>query len=268
VARGAARVESQEQVVVKDGDTYRIELRPRLWSEDWNSAMSLATNLAVADSLLRAGTGLFRVMPAPDERAMRRLRHTAHALGIEWKGDTPLADIERTLDPADPKHSAFRLAIRRAGGGARYVGFTSDEVPWHAAVAATYAHVTAPLRRLADRFVIAAALAVTAGRQVPDHVQEAFARLPDVMERAESRAAQIDHAVIDLVEAAVLQSRVGATFPAVVTDTDERGARIQLCDVAVVARIPSTNVEPGESVRVKLLEADPIRRAVSFSRVA
>ena len=267
-ARGAARVEAPEQVVEKDGDSYRIEFRPRLWSEEWNSALSLATNLAVADALLAAGTGLFRVMDAPDERAVRRLRHTARALGIEWHGHTPLADVERTLDPADPKHSAFRLAIRRAGGGARYTAHVPGEVPWHAAVAATYSHVTAPLRRLADRFVIGAACAVATGRAVPDDVEQAFALLPEVMERAESHAAQIDHAVIDLVEAAVLQSRIGSTFTAVVTDTDDRGARIQLCDVAVVARVSAKNLEPGDQIRVKLAEADPTRRVVEFSRVA
>jgi hypothetical protein len=45
----------------------------------------------------------------------------------------------------------------------------------------------------------------------------------------------------------------------VVTDTDERGARIQLCDVAVVARITGVHLEPGESIRVKLDAADPER---------
>jgi exoribonuclease R len=41
-------------------------------------------------------------------------------------------------------------------------------VPWHAAMAATYAHATAPLRRLADRYVVRAALAIANGRSVPE----------------------------------------------------------------------------------------------------
>jgi len=135
-------------------------------------------------------------------------------------------------------------------------------------MAATYAHVTAPLRRLADRYVIAAARATCRGEPVPDDVEAAFAQLPDVMERAETRASRVDRAVIDLVEAVVLQDRVGSTFPAVVTDTDERGARIQLSDVAVVARITGVHLEPGESIRVKLDAADPEKRSVTFSRVA
>jgi exoribonuclease R len=55
------------------------------------------------------------------------------------------------------------LAIRRAGRGASYVPWRAGEVPWHSAMAATYAHCTAPLRRLADRYVLQAILAIANG---------------------------------------------------------------------------------------------------------
>jgi exoribonuclease R len=103
---------------------------------------------------------------------------------------------------------------------------------------------------------------------VPEHVDAAFGTLPAVMERAESQAGRVERAVIDLVEAAILEHRVGSTHAAVVTDVDDRGARIQLCDVAVVARITGVHVEPGEQIRVKVAEADPERRVIAFTRVA
>ena len=59
------------------------------------------------------------------------------------------------------------LAIRRASGGADYVPYRTGVVPWHSAMAATYVHATAPLRRLADRYVVRAALAVANGEPVP-----------------------------------------------------------------------------------------------------
>jgi len=268
-ARGASRVEPPEQEVEPDGSGgYRISFRPRLPTEDANASMSLATNLAVANALFAAHTGLFRVMPEPDERAVQRLRHTARALGIDWPANVSLADIERTLDGAQPRHAAFMLAIRRAGGGASYVPFEAGVTPWHAAMAATYAHATAPLRRLADRYVVLAALAVANGQPVPDEVSAAFARLPAVMEHAESIGGRIERAAIDLAEAVVLRGREGSTFKAIVTDDDERGARIQLCDVAVVARVATNHVDPGDEIRVKLVEADPVKRSVRFERVA
>jgi exoribonuclease R len=135
-------------------------------------------------------------------------------------------------------------------------------------MAATYVHATAPLRRLADRAVVLAALAVANGRPVPDDVQEAFAALPAVMERADATGNRLDRTVLDLVEAVVLQERVGEVFDAVVTDLDERGARIQLCDVAVVARVATDGVEPGDTVQVRLVETSPERRLVRFERVS
>jgi exoribonuclease R len=159
------------------------------------------------------------------------------------------------------------VAIRRAGGGADYVAYTDGVVPWHAAMAASYAHVTAPLRRLADRFVIAAVHATSRGERVPDHVEAAFAELPAVMDRAEARAGQVERAVIDLVEAAVLEGRVGSTFAAVVTDADDRGARVQLCDPAIVARITGVDVQPGDHITVRVDAADPETRTVELSQV-
>jgi exoribonuclease R len=90
-------------------------------------------------------------MAEPDERAVNRLRYTAKAFGLMWPATATLDQFERTLDAADAKQAAFMLAIRRAGKGASYIPYQGDAVPWHAAMAATYAHATAPLRRLADR---------------------------------------------------------------------------------------------------------------------
>jgi VacB/RNase II family 3'-5' exoribonuclease len=267
-SRGASRVEPPEQIVESTGDGgYQLEFRPRLWSEAQNAALSLATNLAVADALYAAGTGLFRVMPEPDERAVNRLRHTARAFKLEWPKDMPLNDFERTLDAAKPADAAFMMAIRRAGGGAQYVPFDAQHKPWHSAMAATYAHSTAPLRRLADRYVVQAALAVANGQPVPDAVQAAFVELPEVMDRADDTGSQIERAVIDLAEAALVANRVGQKFEAVVTDIDDRGARMQLCDVPLVTRITARGVEPGEQIRVKLTSVDLGRRVVEFSRV-
>ena len=114
----------------------------------------------MADALQAAGTGLFRVMDAPEGKALRRLRHTAQAFGLQWPTETSLDAFGRTLDPTQPSDAAFMMAVRRAGGGASYVPYREGVRPWHAAMAATYAHATAPLRRLADRYVVQAALAV------------------------------------------------------------------------------------------------------------
>ena len=265
--RGASRVDPPEQGVERVGDGYALTFRQRRPAEDANAALSLATNLSVAAALQAAGTGLFRTMPEPDERAVRRLRLTARAFGVDWPDSESLADLGRRLDPDHPRDAALMLAIRRASGGADYVPYRPGEVPWHAAVAATYAHATAPLRRLADRYVVLAALAVANGRAVPEPVEAAFARLPEVMDRADARAGSIERAVVDLAEAVVLHGQEGRVFDAVVTDVDDRGARVQLNELAVVGRVVAHQVHPGDTVRVRLAQADPAARQVDLQRV-
>ena len=265
-ARGASRVDPPQQQVVRAEDgSFALEFRAVSAAEQSNAALSLAANLAIADALYQHGTGLFRVMPEPDDRAVRRLRHSAEALGVDWPKTMPLQERERNLDPNDPKQAAFMLAIRRAGVHASYEPFHQGQRPWHSAMRATYVHATAPLRRLADRFVCEAALAIANGQAVPDSVRSAFERLPDVMNRADARAGQADAAVLELAESVILSGREGETFDGTVTDIDERGARIQIAQPAIVIRIPANGLAIGAAVSLRLDEADPARRLSKFS---
>ena len=267
-ARGAARVDPPEQEVERDdAGRFRLSFRPWLPSETANAALSLATNIAIAEALLAHRTGIFREMPPPDDRAVARLRRTARALKLEWPENATLAQFERTVDPATVAGAAFQFAVRRAGSGAHYAGWQEGHVPWHAALGATYTHATAPMRRLADRYVLEAVLALANGQAVPDRVSEAFARLPAVMDAADAREAAVERAVIDLAEAALLEGREGETFAAVITDRDERGARIQLTDLPIVSRVDAHRIAAGDAIRVRLVEADPVRRSLRFERV-
>ncbi len=268
IARGAAPVDPPEQEVERSTHGYRLAFRPRLASETANAALSLATNMAVADAMQRAHAGLFRVMPEPDDRAVGRLRHTAHAFGLVWPNAEPLETYVRTLDANDAAHAAFLLAVRRAGGGAAYVAYAPGTVPWHSAVAATYAHATAPLRRLADRYVVQTVLAVANGHEVPVAVAERLSQLPTAMARAASKSAQVDRSVIDLAEAVLLSGREGQTFTAVVVEDDDEISKIQLAEIAVVAKVAAKGLRPGDECRVKLVSADAVRREVRFERVA
>ena len=100
-ARGAARVDEPEQLLSRDAaGHFTLEFRPQLEAEIQNASLSLAANLAIADALLAHRTGLFRVMPEPDERSIWRLRHSAKALGLVWPKAMPLKTFEQSLDAA------------------------------------------------------------------------------------------------------------------------------------------------------------------------
>lgn len=273
--RGAARIDTPEQEL-QATETGRLVLsfRKRQPAEDQNAALSLAANLAVAQLLLEHHTGLFRVMKEPDADAIARLRMQAAALDVRWAADEPLKMLERRLDPNQAAEASLMLAIRRAGHGASYSPYQAGKKPWHAAVAATYAHATAPLRRLADRYVVEAALALANGRSVPGHVEDAFSELPLVMARAGNLSGRTEAAVLDLAEAVMLRDREGELFDALVIDAAV-GNRItaQLAKLPVVVRLNWNGgvmgeMKFGEQVRLRLDRVDLPSRRAQFSAVS
>lgn len=269
VERGAPRVEFPEQEIEQHGDgSFALTFRPRAEAEEQNASMSLATNMAVGAALYAAGTGLFRVMPDVDDRRHRRLRHSAKAFGLDWADGVSLDAFERSLPRDDPRTSAFLMAVRRAAGGASYAPFDADERPWHSAVAATYAQATAPLRRLQDRYVVEAALAVADGTPVGDDIAAAFDVLPAAMAAADNRANRAERQALELAEAVCLSGREGEIFDAVVVDEGEWGVEVQIAEPAVLARIRARGVDPGDDVRVRLVSVDVERFEIGFERVS
>lgn len=260
-----------EEVGDDDGDGYRLRYRPRSVVEDWNAQISLLTGMAAAAVMVQGRVGVLRTMPAPDDRTVARFRRQARALGVDAPADQPLGELLRSLDPATPAHLAVLHGSTVLFRGAAYTAF-DGEVPQglvQAAVAAPYAHVTAPLRRLVDRFGLVTCEHLLRGAEVPAWVREALPTLPETMQASDRLAGSLERAVIDLVEAATLQQRVGQEFGAVVVDAPEgeEGERasslVQLADPAVLARC-SGDLEPGTQVRVRLVEADVERRVVRF----
>jgi exoribonuclease R len=268
--RGAPRVDFPEQELVRteDGGGWRLQFDARLESELHNAGMSLATNLAVADAMYAAKTGLFRVMDDVPQEAVQRLRYAARAFGLDLPADMTLAQFQRSLPRDDQRTAAFLLAMRRTTGGARYEPYTADAKPWHAAMAAMYAHATAPLRRLADRYVVEATLAIANGKSVPDHVEQGFAELPTVMERYDLLGNRVDNAVIDLAEAVLLTGREGDLFDGVIVDENRNGPVMQIAEPAVLASVRASRVNPGDEIRVKLIAADTDSRNIEFQRVS
>ncbi len=264
--RGAARVDPPEQELERDGESrYRLSFRVHRASEEANATLSLAANIAIAQALHAAGTGMFREMPAPDERAVARLRQAARGLGLNWHDAMPLGEFERTIDPRTVAGAAFQLAVRRVGTGASYVPFRAGHTPWHAALAAIYTHATAPMRRLGDRYILDTVLALVEGGPVPEPAL--FERLARTVNAADAREGAIERAVLDLAEAVLLAGREGEVFRALVTERDDKGARVQLRDIPVLARVDTGSVAAGEALMVRLVGADPVRGEVRFERV-
>ncbi|MGI9605656.1 MAG: RNB domain-containing ribonuclease [Acidimicrobiales bacterium] len=268
VERGAVSLKLAQQEVVANGDGFELEYDISRPVEGWNAQISLLTGIAGAKIMLEGGIGILRTLPPADGRTVKELRQTAKALGVDWPKDRSYADVVRGLDPNDPQQAALIAQSARGLRGAGYVAF-DGELPGatrHSAIAAEYAHVTAPLRRLGDRFANECILAHVDGRDPADWVREALPELPKLLGRARNREGSLDRAAIDLIEAAILREHVGQTFQGIITNEDDDGrTRIQLRDPAVVAY--SRGGELGDEVTVRLTSADLSARMVTFDLV-
>ncbi|HVT22690.1 MAG TPA: RNB domain-containing ribonuclease [Mycobacteriales bacterium] len=264
--RGAVALPEPEQQVVGNGSSWTLSYRAPLPVEDWNAQMSLLTGMSAARLMLDAGVGLLRTMPPPDPQTVASLRRSALALGVAWPDGTPYAEAIRTLDPNQPAQAALVRLAAVLFRGASYVAFDGNPPAQtiHSAVAAPYAHATAPLRRLADRYVSECCLSICAGKPVPDWVRQALPGLPEAMADADRRAHAVDRAVVDLAEALVLQDKRDEVLRGVVVEPGPHG-EVQLREPAVRARLDGADLPLGKEVDVRLSELDLARRRVTFA---
>jgi exoribonuclease R len=257
-----------------DGNGWRLEYRARRPVEDWNEQMSLLTGMGAADLMVRHHVGLLRTLPEPPPHAIARLHRTARALGIAWPAAMRYPDFIRSLDPSDPRHVSMMVSCTSVLRGAGYAAFDGElpPHPMHSALASTYAHATAPLRRLVDRYAGELCVALCAGRAVPAWVLEALPGLPRTMAMADQRAGRYERAVIDLAETLVLAPHVGETFEGSILEVDgenrHRGTAM-LHALAIEAPVEADHDLPlGDLVRLRLDSADPASRRLSFRMVA
>jgi exoribonuclease R len=261
-SRGGVSLRLPEQEVAHGRDGWSVAYRVPLPTEDWNAQISLMTGMAAARLMLTGGIGLLRTQLAPGPKALRRLRTAATALGAPWPESQAYPDWIHTLDPAVPAHAALLHQAAGSGHGAGYTAFDGPSPPdaGHFAIAACYAHVTAPLRRMADRYALEVCVALCAGTEVPAHVRAALPELPAQMAAGTQRAGRAERAVIDLLEVTVLADRVGERFDAVAIDDNV----VQLRDPAVRTRIDGPVPAVGAALTVRLEAVDVAARTVRF----
>ena len=271
--RGGVNLPIPDQEVVTSNHGWGLEFRAPLPVEGWNAQISLLTGMAAADLMMKGKIGILRTLPESPDDLRRKLGNTAKALGITWPDGTSYAAFIHGLDPKVPAHAAMLAACTVLFRGAGYTAFAGSvpEKPEHAAMKADYAHVTAPLRRLVDRWTGEICVALSAGAEVPAWVRESMDEIPKMMDEADRRAHAYERSIVSMVEAGLVAEKIGSEFDGVITDVDDRESTrgiVALSTLAVEGRITGPTPLPlGQMVRVKLVEADIAKRTVAFELV-
>jgi len=265
--RGGVSIAAPSQEVTRVRDGYELTYDAALPVEGWNAQVSLLAGMCAAATMIDGGIGIVRTLPPPDEGVLRRLRRAAGALGVDWPEGRAYADVVRDLTVADPRHAAFLTQALEALRGAGYSLIEPKPAPppMHGAIAAPYAHVTAPLRRLVDRFANEIVLALCADQEPPSWARDSLPALPGLMQDADRREKAVERAVVDLVECLVLRTHVGQTFPGTVIDVDDDRATVQLTAPPVIATLATDGLALGAPVEVRLAAVSLEARRVEFS---
>ena len=276
VTEAAGSAEDSKSAEAPGPSGYRLAYRVPVPAEQYNAQISLLTGMCAARIMVECGVGILRTLPPARPEDYARLRRVAAALGIDWPAAQPYPELVRSLDHAIPAHVAFMeqaMSLFRGSGylafGVGGVGVPADdeaadsEEAVHSAIAARYAHVTAPLRRLVDRYGEEVCIAACAQAPVPEWVLQALPDLPDVMEQAGRRARAIGRGALTALEALVLRGHEDEVFDGVITSEREGRGELVLTEPAVVTEVrrgsgqSGDRLPIGERVRVRLLSADP-----------
>lgn len=269
IERGAITLRLPEQEAVRVEGRWKLVCRDEKAADRWNAEVSLLAGMVAADLMVERGTGILRTLPAPDDDSLGRFRGAVKGLGIAWSRDESVAELLDGLDPARPRQMAVFDAAAALVRGSAYLGFR-DGAPGgdigHGGVAAPYAHVTAPLRRLGDRFTLAACVAIAAGAEIPEWVATAVEDVADVMTQTSHRAGQVEARCLNAAEAWVMGERIGDRFEAVVVDDRGSGVDVWIEDPSIVACAGGIRAKSGQVITVEVDDVDVSRGIIRFTQ--
>jgi exoribonuclease R len=240
---------------------YALVLEESTDAERWNEQVSLLTGHAAATRMLDAGVGLLRTMPPFAEVDVAKLRRIARTLGFAWPEGTSYAAFMHALPLDHPHLEVLVRQARRVMRGADYVAFEGapPAQPLHGALAMPYAHVTAPLRRLADRYVLDLLVTLASGGRPSAADVETLRELAPVMETAGTRERILERRVVDMGEAWALRERCGDVLPAVIVDARRGQLEVQVDEppIRAIVDVGDDLLPPlGARVRVRLATVD------------
>jgi exoribonuclease R len=258
--RGGASLNLPETRIVATPEGYTLEADEGVALEDAGAQVSLLTGMAAAELMIAARVGILRTMPPASDKDVAAFRAQTVGFGLPWADGVAYGDYLRDL-PRTPLGRVVREHAASLFRGAGYAAFDGalPPVTTQAAIAAPYAHVTAPLRRLVDRWALIVCEAVANGREVPEEVRASLTELPAIMAASSRVASQLDREAVDRVEAALLRGREGEVFEAIVLRRRDSGTRVAITDPPVEATVTAVDAEPGSLVRVRLERTDIAR---------
>ncbi len=274
---GALDFESVEaRPVVVRGKVVDLAVDRRNRARDMIEDFMVAANRSVATYLLERGSpSLRRVVREPKrwDRIVALAADVGEALP-EKPDNVALSEFLARRRAADPEHFAdLSLSVVKLLGPGIYVlerrlGNRREAGHFGLAVA-DYVHSTAPNRRFADLVTQRMLRAATSGGASPYSDAELTEIASRCTERGEA-ARKVERTMRKVAGASMLAERVGESFAAIVTAASPKGTYARVLNPPVEGRIVrgGRGLDVGDTVRLKLVVADPVHGHIDFAHEA
>ena len=271
---GALNFESVEaRPVVVNGKVVDLAVDRRNRARDMIEDFMVAANRSVATYLLDRGSASLRRVVREPKRWDRIVALAAEVGEVlpEKPDNVSLSEFLARRRAADPEHFAdLSLSVIKLLGPGIYVlerrlGDRRETGHFGLAVA-DYVHSTAPNRRFADLVTQRMLRAVTSGSAPPYSDQELIEIASRCTERGEA-ARKVERTMRKVAGASMLAERVGESFAAIVTAASPKGVYARVLNPPVEGRIVrgGRGLDVGDTVRLKLVVADPVRGFIDFA---
>lgn len=271
---GALNFESVEAApVVLRGKVVDLAVAKRNRARDLIEDFMVAANRSVATFLLQHNLpSLRRVVREP--KRWDRIVALAAEVGEKLPDKPDSAALSAFLArrrAADPSHFAdLSLSVVKLLGPGIYVlerrqGNRRDAGHFGLAVA-DYVHSTAPNRRFADLVTQRMLRVATRGGVAPYSDQQLIEIAARCTERGDA-ARKVERTMRKAIGASLLAERVGESFAAIVTAASPKGVYARLLSPPVEGRVVrgARDLDVGDTVRVTLVVADPVRGFIDFA---
>ena len=262
---------SVERTESDDGtERYVLDIDERLEMNDFNSELSLLAGMCAGEMMVRAGVGILRTLPPAGDKEIAAFDNGARALGFDRSGRS-IGELLADIAASTPRGMALMRDAQTLLRGAGYqhfglVGGDADAEPSiHAGIGGHYAHVTAPLRRLVDRFATEVCLAIANSQPIPEWVTANVDQVLSTMKSSGQTASAVDRACLNLTEAVVLQPWVGQNFNATVLHSDGADKAKILVEQPPILTTCVGGPDEASTVKVTLVIAEPAARKVRFA---
>ena len=232
----------------------------------------VAANRSVAKYLIERGSPSLRRVVREPKRWDRIVAIAAEVGEVlpEKPDNVALSEFLARRRAADPDHFAdLSLSVVKLLGPGVYVlerrlGSRRDAGHFGLAIA-DYVHSTAPNRRFADLVTQRMLRAASSDGERPYSDEELIEIAQRCTERGEA-ARKVERTMRKVAGAWMLAERVGESFAAIVTAASPKGIYARVLSPPVEGRIVrgGKGLDVGDTVRLKLVVADPARGFIDF----